>query len=70
MTLDEMNIGKACAIFEQLDSDKYTEEEKAIAIYKVMNMPTHNSVTKANMLKAIKWLFDKCYEITEEDTNA
>ncbi len=30
MTLKEMNTGKACAIFEQLDSDKYTDEEKAI----------------------------------------
>lgn len=60
-----MNIGTACAIFEQLDSDKYTDEEKALAIYKVMNMPTHNSITKADMLKAIKWLLDKCYEITE-----
>lgn len=65
MTIEKMNIGKAVAIFEQLDSDKYSDEEKAIAIYEVMNMSTHNSVTKANMLEAIKWLFDKCYEIME-----
>lgn len=67
MKLDEMNVGKACAIFEQLDSDKYTDEEKAVAIYKVMNMPTHNSITKAAMLKAIKWFFDKCYEVKGVD---
>lgn len=59
-----MNIGKACAIFEQIESDKYTDEEKATAIYNVLEMPTHNSVSKDSMLAAIKYLFDKQYEIT------
>lgn len=27
-----MNCGKACAIFEQLESDKYSENEKLTAI--------------------------------------
>ena len=43
-----MNIGKARAIFDQIDSDKYTEDEKAVAIYIVMAMETKNSVTKAS----------------------
>ena len=61
-----MNIGKACAIFYQLNSDKYTEEEKALAIYEVMNMPTHNGIKKDVMLEAIKWLFDKAFEIEKD----
>lgn len=62
-----MNIGKACGIFEQLDSDKFTDEEKALAIYEVMNMPTHMSVTKYCMLKAIKWLWNKAYYFDESE---
>jgi hypothetical protein len=62
-----MNIGTACAIFEQLDSDKYTDDEKAIAIYKVMNMPTHNGITEDDIFKSVKWLLKKCYQITEDE---
>ena len=61
-----VNIGKAIAVFEQLDSDKYTDEEKALAIYKVMNIETHNSVTKADMVKAIKYLWHKAYSFENE----
>lgn len=57
-----MNFGKAMAIVIQIDSDEFTDEEKATAIYLVMNAPTHNSITKDNMLKVIKWLWDKSYE--------
>ena len=62
-----MNIGKACAIFVQINSDKYTDNEKAIAIYDVLQMPTHNSITKDQILAAAKYLFGKIYEV--EDTN-
>lgn len=61
-----MNIGEAIAIFEQLDSDKYTDEEKALAIYKVMNMPTNNSITKVMLLKAVKYLWNETYYFTSE----
>lgn len=57
-----MNFGKALAIVIQIDSDKFTDEEKAEAIYHVMNAPTHNSITKGNMVKVIKWLWHKNYE--------
>jgi hypothetical protein len=58
-----MNIGKACAIFMQIESDKYTEEEKGIAIDVVLKMPTHMGITKDMMLKVTKYLFDKIYEV-------
>lgn len=57
-----MHIGKAVAIFSQINSDKYTELEKAEAIYQVAEMPTHNSITKREMLAVIKWLWNKRYE--------
>lgn len=64
----EMTLGKACAIFLQIDSEKYTDEEKAIAIHETMNMPTHMSITKDSMLAVIKYLWHKKYIFeTEED---
>lgn len=57
-----MNIGYARAVFENINSDKYSDYEKAMAIYRVINMETHNSVTKASMLEAIRWLWDRHFE--------
>lgn len=62
-----MNIGKACAIFDQIQSDKFTEEEKGIAIYQVLKMPTHNSITKDNILKVTQYLFDLHYDVEESE---
>lgn len=47
-----MNIGKACAIFEQIESGRYTDEEKLLAIREAIEMPTHNGVTKNTILNA------------------
>lgn len=57
-----MDIGKAMAIFHNINSDKYSEVEKVMAIYRVMYMETHNSVTKDSMLKVIRWLWDRQFE--------
>lgn len=64
-----MNIGKAVAIFEQIESDKYTDIEKGEAIYRVMNMPTHNSITKKQILKTLKYMWNLCYELPKEVEN-
>jgi hypothetical protein len=58
-----VNIGKAVAICMNLDSDKFTDEDKIVAIYEVMNMPTHNGVTKAAMLEMVKWLWHYSFEM-------
>lgn len=60
-----MNIGKAVAIFENIDSPEFSDEEKAEAIWLVLNMPTHNSISKDNILKAFKWLFLQFYDVEE-----
>ena len=57
-----MNIGKACAIFKQLESEAYSDEVKMQAIIDVAEMPTHNSITKGDMLKALRWVLDKWEE--------
>lgn len=66
-----MNIGKACAIFDQINSDKYTEQEKLNAIKQVIEMPTHNGVTKYKILNAFRWFFDWAVEeSSQKQTNA
>ena len=62
-----MNIGEACYIFEHIDSEEYTDEEKGMAIYKVMKMPTHNSFTRFSMLKVIEYLLSLSFELPEEN---
>lgn len=61
-----MNIKKAIEIFNNISSQSYTDEEKVISIYQVMNMPTHMSFTKANILNALIWLWNSAYEIEKE----
>lgn len=62
-----MNIGVAIAIFSQIDNKKYSDDEKALAIYEVLQMPTHNSINKATFVRVAKWLFDKAYEIERNE---
>lgn len=51
-----MNIGKACAIFMQIDSDKYTSAEKAEAMASVLDMPTHNGINKDAIIKTTRYI--------------
>ena len=57
-----MNIGKSCGVFEQINTDKYTEQEKLSAIKQVIEMPTHNGITKDCILNAFKWFFNWAVE--------
>ena len=67
-----MSIGKACAIFEQIDSKEYTEDEKLQAIEDVLfEMVTYNGITKDKILDAFKWFFKWCVEeSTKPNTNS
>lgn len=59
-----MNTGDACYIFKNIAfAYEYTDEEKLTAIKRVVDMETHNSITKADMLDVIKFL------VTRMETN-
>lgn len=60
-----MNIGKAVVICENLDSEKYSLEERALAIQEVMNMPTHMGVRKDTLIGMIRWLWNLNLEVSE-----
>lgn len=63
-----MNIGKACAIFEQIQKEKYSDNEKLWAIKDVLDMPTHNGITKDTILNTFKWFFDYAIEEAQEES--
>lgn len=62
-----MNISKACAIIKNINANNISDDDKALAIYIVMNMATHNGITKAEFLEAVKWLWNRSYEVSEEE---
>ena len=62
-----MNIGRAVGIVKNISNENYTDNEKGLAIYEVMNVPTINSVTKDELVKAIQWLWHKAFEFEDED---
>ncbi len=62
-----MNIGTALDIFEHVKDTPYTIETKGLAIRKVIDMDTHNSVTKKSMMDVIEWLWDMVFEMRQEE---
>lgn len=58
-----MKFGQAYKILDNIDSDEYTVDEKALAIKKILDMATHNGVTKAVLLRALNWLWNEHYEL-------
>lgn len=62
---------QSMSIFILLKHLKEPTEDELItvgaAIKNVLEMPTHNSITKKDMLNAIRFLWNQIYEFTEED---
>ena len=56
-----MNIGKAAAIFKNIENAAVTDAEKIEAINKVVAMETHNGITKAEVLAALNWAMRYCF---------
>ncbi len=65
-----MKIGTACAIFLQINSEKYTDEEKGTAILEVLKMPTHNEISKSAMLEVIGYLLNLAFDVPKESVTA
>lgn len=59
-----MKIGKALGIFSNINSDDYTNKEKAEAIYLVMQKNRAHDVRKDAMNDVIRWLWHRCFKIT------
>lgn len=54
-----ISIGQAVAIVKyKLDDETIALQSKVLAIEKVAEMPTHNSITKDELVRALRWLFE------------
>lgn len=54
-----INLGDAWLIVkERLDDDTIALPSKVLAIEKISRMETHNSITKDDLVHALRWLFD------------
>lgn len=58
-----MHYSKAIVIFTNIDDPRFSDEEKGEAIYKVLHLVTHNSITKDQMLKVIRYLLYLCFDV-------
>lgn len=61
-----MKIGQALSVFMDIESNEHTMKEKGEAIHRVLQMPTHNGVTKDMMMKVIRWLFNIIFDAQKD----
>ena len=54
-----MSKGTAVAIFKDIYTDEAEVDEKITAIQEVISMETKNSVTKADLVEALRWLLEE-----------
>ena len=62
-----MTYGKAIAICADIENPEYTDEERGLAIHKIMSMETINAVTKDTLMKAIRWMWNQLFEWDGDD---
>lgn len=63
--MKNMTIGTAVGIFQNIDREDLHDEEKCAAILMVLDMPTHNSITKDMMLRVIRYLLHLAFDFEE-----
>lgn len=54
-----VSLGQAVAIVKyKLDDETIALQSKVLAIGRVAEMETHNSITKDELVRALRWLFE------------
>lgn len=54
-----VTLGEACGIVKaRLDDERIAIPTKVLSIEKVARMETHNSITKDDLVRSLRWLFD------------
>lgn len=61
-----MIVPVAFALFKDIQNPGFSDLEKGAAIKVVMDAATHNSITKADMLLVIRWLWNMVFEEAAE----
>lgn len=64
---ENISLPQANSIFkERLDDDSLSIKTRTIAIQHVAEMETHNSITKEELVAALRWIFDR-YEFGDNN---
>ncbi len=50
---------RALAIVKDINTDDVDPEDKLTALQEVVDMETHNSVTKNDLIEALRWLVEE-----------
>ena len=61
-----MGIGRACAIFFDIESSRFSDSEKLEAIKMILQFETTNGVSKQRLVKALRWITNKYTEVENE----
>ena len=61
--MEKMGLGKATAVFISINDQEWTDYERLEAIDIVLDMPTHNGITKDEILNVCRWM--KTYVIRQ-----
>ena len=64
-----MNASEALTIFENIESPDYEDGQKGMAVKTVLEMATHNSVSKSAMVKVIRWMLPLCFVVHNDSGN-
>ena len=62
-----MTIGQAFDVIADLEDLAITNKEKAVAIHIVMGQNGRSNVTKAQMERMIRWLWELSFQWADED---
>lgn len=55
-----LSLGDSIEVVKNhLDDPNIAEKSKALAVENVVNMATHNSVSKADLIKCLRWIFTR-----------
>ena len=58
-----MRVGEAYAICKNINDCNRSDEDKGLAILMMLNMETHNGITKQELLKIIRYLHGLCFGV-------
>lgn len=64
-----MKLGDAIVIAKNINKEMENCDTltKGEAIYEILQAETLNSVTKNELIQIIQWLWDMCFEVSEQD---
>ena len=63
-----MRVGRAVGIASDITSERFSDKEKAEALYVVISHDRFNEMKKDAMAEVIKWLFRRCFRVRENRT--